>query len=31
LAVLEHNGLTYALGRRVSSVAMVNVQATLGR
>jgi hypothetical protein len=29
LAVLEHNGLTYALGRRVSSVAMVNVQARL--
>jgi hypothetical protein len=29
-AVLEHNGLTYASGRRVSSVAMVNVQATLG-
>ncbi len=30
-AVLEHNGLTYAVGRRVSSVAMVNVQATLRR
>jgi hypothetical protein len=30
-AVLEHNGLSYALGRRVSSVAMVNVQAALGR
>ena len=30
-AALEHNGLSYALGRRVSSVAMVNVQATLGR
>jgi len=30
-AVLEHNGLTYAVARRVSSVAMVNVQATLGR
>jgi hypothetical protein len=31
LAVLEHNGLTYALGRRVSSVAMVNVRAAFGR
>ena len=31
LAVLEHNGLSYAAGRRVSSVAMVNVQAALGR
>ncbi|HEY7603208.1 MAG TPA: hypothetical protein VH760_03015 [Gaiellaceae bacterium] len=30
-AVLEHNGLSYAVGRRVSSVAMVNVQAALGR
>jgi hypothetical protein len=30
-AVLEHNGLSYALGRRVSSVAMVNVQAALRR
>jgi hypothetical protein len=30
-AVLEHNGLSYALGRRVSSLAMVNVQAALGR
>jgi hypothetical protein len=29
-AVLEHNGLSYALARRVSSVAMVNVQAALG-
>jgi len=29
-AVMEHNGLSYALGRRVSSVAMVNVQAALG-
>lgn len=28
-AVLEHNGLTYSLVRRVSSVAMVNVQAAL--
>jgi len=28
-AVLEHNGLSYALARRVSSVAMVNVQAAL--
>jgi hypothetical protein len=28
-AVLEHNGLSYALGRRVSSVAMVNVLARL--
>jgi hypothetical protein len=28
-AALEHNGLSYALGRRVSSVAMVNVQAAL--
>jgi hypothetical protein len=27
LAVLEHNGLSYAVGRRVASVAMVNVQA----
>ncbi len=31
LAVLEHNGLTYASGRRVASVAMVNVQAALRR
>jgi hypothetical protein len=30
-ATLEHNGLSYAFGRRVSSVAMVNVQAMLGR
>jgi len=30
-AVLEHNGLSYAVGRRVSSVAMVNVQAALAR
>jgi hypothetical protein len=30
-AVLEHNGLSYALGRRVSSVAMVNVQGALAR
>jgi hypothetical protein len=30
-AVLEHNGLSYALGRRVSAVAMVNVQSALGR
>jgi hypothetical protein len=30
-AVLEHNGLSYAIGRRVSSVAMVNVQAALAR
>ncbi len=30
-AVLEHNGLSYAVGRRVSSVAMVNVQASLAR
>jgi hypothetical protein len=29
-AVLEHNGLSYAVGRKVSSVAMVNVQAALG-
>jgi hypothetical protein len=29
LAVLEHNGLSYATGRKVSSVAMVNVQATI--
>ena len=29
LAVLEHNGLSYAVARRVSSVAMVNVQAAL--
>jgi hypothetical protein len=29
--VLEHNGLSYAVGRRVSSVAMVNVQAALAR
>jgi hypothetical protein len=29
-ATLEHNGLSYALGRRVSSVAMVNVLARLG-
>ena len=28
-AVLEHNGLSYAVARRVSSVAMVNVQAAL--
>jgi hypothetical protein len=28
-AVLEHNGLSYAVGRRVASVAMVNVQAAL--
>ena len=28
-AVLEHNGLTYAVGRKVFSVAMVNVQAAL--
>ena len=28
-AVLEHNGLSYAVGRRVSSVAMVNVLARL--
>ena len=30
-ATLEHNGLTYAVGRRVFSVAMVNVQAALNR
>jgi hypothetical protein len=30
LAVLEHNGLSYVVGRRVSSVAMVNVQSKLG-
>jgi hypothetical protein len=30
-AVLEHNGLSYAVGRRVSSVAMVSVQAALAR
>ena len=28
-AVLEHNGLSYAIGRRVASVAIVNVQAAL--
>jgi hypothetical protein len=28
-AQLEHNGLTYAVGKRVFSVAMVNVQAAL--
>jgi hypothetical protein len=28
-AVLEHNGLSYAAARQVSSVAMVNVQAAL--
>ena len=28
-AQLEHNGLTYAVGKRVHSVAMVNVQAAL--
>jgi hypothetical protein len=28
-AVLEHNGLSYAVARRVSSVAMVKVQAAL--
>jgi hypothetical protein len=31
LAQLEHNGLTYAVGRRVYSVAMVNVNAALNR
>ena len=31
LAQLEHKGLTYALGRRVYSVAMVNVNAELNR
>ena len=31
LAQLEHNGLTYAVGRRVFSVAMVNVSAALNR
>lgn len=30
-AVLEHNGLSYSVGQRVSSVAMVNVQAALNR
>jgi len=28
-AVLEHNGLSYAIGRRVAAVAIVNVQAAL--
>jgi hypothetical protein len=27
LARLEHNGMSYAIGKRVYSVAMVNVQA----
>jgi hypothetical protein len=31
LAQLEHNGLTYAVGRSVYSVAMVNVNAALNR
>lgn len=31
LAVLEHNGLSYATGRKVASVAMVNVQAAIRR
>jgi hypothetical protein len=30
-AALEHNGLSYSLGRRVSSVAMVRVQAAIDR
>jgi hypothetical protein len=28
-AQLEHNGLSYSVGRRVYSVAMVNVQAAV--
>jgi hypothetical protein len=31
VAVLEHNGLTYAVGTRVYSVAMVNVHAVFNR
>jgi hypothetical protein len=31
LAQLEHNGLTYAVGKRVYSIAMVNVNAVLNR
>ncbi len=31
LAALEHNGLSYAVGRKVYSVAMANVQAALNR
>jgi hypothetical protein len=31
LAQLEHNGLTYAVGKKVYSVAMVNVNAALNR